>query len=390
MTRRARRLPAALASSATGSAARSRRCLETRELDDRCGCSTAATRPTRSTSLVDGALRSAARAETLGARPGRGDRRAGCSSSVGATCEAPRATPRRRLRSLTPRGLPALARGSSVPGSSLRLQEVRSCAASPERSRASRTWRVDSPAPSDARAFLTLVSRTAHASHRALPVASSAPGRRCAHAHGDAMTDESATPTAFRSATRLTFDDVLLVPGRLVGAPERRRPVRAAHAAHPHARCRCVSVADGHRHRAPHGHLHGPGGRASAFIHKNLSIAAQAAEVAKVKRFESGMIVDPITLEPEQPISRGARDHERAPDLRPAGGARREARRHPHQPRPALREATSAARSTTVMTARGPDHRAARRHARARQGAPAREPHREAAGRRRRTATCAA
>src|SRR5512142_1287214 len=31
-------------------------------------------------------------------------------------------------------------------------------------------------------------------------------------------------------------------------------------------------------------------------IHKNLSISEQAAEVDKVKRSESGMIVDPITL----------------------------------------------------------------------------------------------
>ncbi len=38
------------------------------------------------------------------------------------------------------------------------------------------------------------------------------------------------------------------------------------------------------------------------FVHKNLGPEAQAAEVAKVKRSESGMIVDPITLEPEQPI----------------------------------------------------------------------------------------
>ncbi len=38
------------------------------------------------------------------------------------------------------------------------------------------------------------------------------------------------------------------------------------------------------------------------FIHKGLSIEEQAAEVAKVKRSESGLIVDPITLEPEQPI----------------------------------------------------------------------------------------
>jgi IMP dehydrogenase len=37
-------------------------------------------------------------------------------------------------------------------------------------------------------------------------------------------------------------------------------------------------------------------------IHKNLSTADQAAEVDKVKRSESGMIVDPITMRPEQPI----------------------------------------------------------------------------------------
>ncbi len=37
-------------------------------------------------------------------------------------------------------------------------------------------------------------------------------------------------------------------------------------------------------------------------IHKNLPVAAQAAEVDKVKRSESGMIVDPITMRPEQHI----------------------------------------------------------------------------------------
>jgi IMP dehydrogenase len=38
-------------------------------------------------------------------------------------------------------------------------------------------------------------------------------------------------------------------------------------------------------------------------IHRNLSISAQAAEVEKVKKFESGMISDPITVAPEQKIS---------------------------------------------------------------------------------------
>lgn len=38
-------------------------------------------------------------------------------------------------------------------------------------------------------------------------------------------------------------------------------------------------------------------------IHKNLSIAEQALEVDKVKKSESGMIVDPITMRPTQKIS---------------------------------------------------------------------------------------
>jgi len=37
-------------------------------------------------------------------------------------------------------------------------------------------------------------------------------------------------------------------------------------------------------------------------IHKNMSIKRQALEVEKVKKSESGMIVDPITVEPEQKI----------------------------------------------------------------------------------------
>lgn len=37
-------------------------------------------------------------------------------------------------------------------------------------------------------------------------------------------------------------------------------------------------------------------------IHKNMTIEQQAAEVDKVKRSESGMIVDPITIRPERPV----------------------------------------------------------------------------------------
>jgi len=38
-------------------------------------------------------------------------------------------------------------------------------------------------------------------------------------------------------------------------------------------------------------------------IHKNLDIEAQAFEVEKVKKYESGMILDPITLSPEHKVS---------------------------------------------------------------------------------------
>src|SRR5512142_1699764 len=38
------------------------------------------------------------------------------------------------------------------------------------------------------------------------------------------------------------------------------------------------------------------------FIHKNLTVAEQAMEVDKVKKSESGMIVDPITMRPNQRI----------------------------------------------------------------------------------------
>ncbi|MBT9330904.1 IMP dehydrogenase [Paracidobacterium acidisoli] len=38
-------------------------------------------------------------------------------------------------------------------------------------------------------------------------------------------------------------------------------------------------------------------------VHRNLSIEQQASEIDKVKRSESGMIVDPVTMEPEQLIS---------------------------------------------------------------------------------------
>jgi IMP dehydrogenase len=39
-------------------------------------------------------------------------------------------------------------------------------------------------------------------------------------------------------------------------------------------------------------------------IHKNMPPEQQAIEVAKVKKYESGMVVDPITIEPEAPLAK--------------------------------------------------------------------------------------
>ena len=39
------------------------------------------------------------------------------------------------------------------------------------------------------------------------------------------------------------------------------------------------------------------------FIHRNLEIKTQALEVDKVKKSESGMIVDPVTIRPDQKVA---------------------------------------------------------------------------------------
>jgi IMP dehydrogenase len=40
------------------------------------------------------------------------------------------------------------------------------------------------------------------------------------------------------------------------------------------------------------------------FVHKNLSIEEQAAEVVKVKKYESAVVADPVTIEPDAPLHR--------------------------------------------------------------------------------------
>jgi IMP dehydrogenase len=116
----------------------------------------------------------------------------------------------------------------------------------------------------------------------------------------DSLTVGSAAPSGASIRDGLTFDDVLLLPG-----PSSVHPNEVDLSAQltPSIRMKMPLVSSPmdtvteHRTAITMAQEGGLG-----FVHKNLSIEAQAAEVAKVKRFESGMIVDPITLEPDQPI----------------------------------------------------------------------------------------
>ncbi len=99
----------------------------------------------------------------------------------------------------------------------------------------------------------------------------------------------------------LTFDDVLLQPARSEVVPAetetRTRLTREIVLNIPIVSAAMDTVTESHLAIA----LAQQGG--VGFIHRNMSIERQAEEVDRVKRSESGMIVDPITIEPELPIS---------------------------------------------------------------------------------------
>ncbi|MBI4876977.1 MAG: IMP dehydrogenase [Acidobacteria bacterium] len=99
----------------------------------------------------------------------------------------------------------------------------------------------------------------------------------------------------------LTFDDVLLVPARSVVLPAQAdtRTMLTRHVALniPITSAAMDTVTESHLAIA----LAQQGG--IGFIHRNMPIERQAEEVDRVKRSESGMIVDPVTMDPEQRIS---------------------------------------------------------------------------------------
>ena len=98
----------------------------------------------------------------------------------------------------------------------------------------------------------------------------------------------------------LTFDDVLLVPGASDVLPAdvdlRTRLSREIELDIPLVSAAMDTVTE-HETAICLAQNGGIG-----IIHKNLAAAVQAGEVDKVKRSESGMIVDPITMRPEQRI----------------------------------------------------------------------------------------
>ncbi|HET8546518.1 MAG TPA: IMP dehydrogenase [Bryobacteraceae bacterium] len=99
----------------------------------------------------------------------------------------------------------------------------------------------------------------------------------------------------------LTFDDVLLVPARSAVLPNqadtRTNVTRKIALNIPVLSAAMDTVTESHLAIA----LAREGGL--GVIHRNMTIERQAEEVDRVKRSESGMIVDPITIGPEQKIA---------------------------------------------------------------------------------------
>ena len=99
----------------------------------------------------------------------------------------------------------------------------------------------------------------------------------------------------------LTFDDVLLVPQRSGILPNQvdtsTHVTRNIRLNIPILSSAMDTVTESHLAIA----LAQQGG--IGIIHRNMSIERQAEEVDRVKRSESGMIVDPITVDPDQKIS---------------------------------------------------------------------------------------
>ncbi len=98
----------------------------------------------------------------------------------------------------------------------------------------------------------------------------------------------------------LTFDDVLLVPAYSQILPRdvslRTRLTRSIHMNIPVLSAAMDTVTESRMAIA----IAQEGG--IGIVHKNLSIRQQAAEVSKVKRYEAGVVKDPVTIRPDMTV----------------------------------------------------------------------------------------
>src|ERR1700742_2410856 len=105
--------------------------------------------------------------------------------------------------------------------------------------------------------------------------------------------------TAIREA--LTFDDVLLVPAASEVLPAqvdtRTRLTKTVELGIPLISSAMDTVTEAGLAIA----MAQAGGM--GVIHKNLKIAEQAEQVRRVKKFESGMVVNPVTIGPEASLA---------------------------------------------------------------------------------------
>ena len=133
----------------------------------------------------------------------------------------------------------------------------------------------------------------------------------------------------------LTFDDVLLIPAYSEVLP-REVNVQTRFSRNIKLNIPIVSAAMDTVTEAPLAiALAREGG--IGVIHKNMSIAEQAAQVRKVKRAENGMIYDPVTISKENTVGDALNlMKENKIGRHPGRGFRPEAHRHRHQPRPAF------------------------------------------------------